>query len=150
MFVVFDMDGTLSDDRHRLRLLPVEPKSDQRAYAAYHAACALDLPVAPALRSLAAHAEAGHRVEIWTGRCASQEGATRAWLARQLAALRVYGLALEIRMRMRSQMHGGMSTVEIKRSWLRSLAVRPQLAYDDRPEIAAMFREHGVVCYLVQ
>ena len=151
MFVVFDLDGTLSDDRHRLNLLPPrQPGVGDVAgdYSAYHAACADDPPIIPTLKTLVAHAGAGHRVEIWTGRDATEEAKTRRWLSRYLQVCGYLGLASDIKMRMRLE-EG--SAVELKRRWLLALSpqARPRLAYDDRADVAAMFREHGVACFQV-
>lgn len=151
MFVVFDLDGTLSDDRHRHHLLP--PREHglwdvPGEYSAYHAACADDPPIIPTLKTFIAHAVAGHRVEIWTGRNATEKTKTRRWLSHCMRGCGYFGLASDIKMRMRTE-EG--SAVEMKRRWLLALPpqARPRLAYDDRADVAAMFREHGVACFQV-
>lgn len=147
MFVVFDLDGTLSDDRHRLHLLPKysdgngHPSMAWEDYAAYHAACLADAPILPALRTLEAHLRAGHRVEIWTGRSEDARGATLLWFDH-------YGVRARGRVLLRMRSEDG-STAELKRRWLAEYVRKPDLAYDDREDCVAVFREAGVACFLL-
>lgn len=104
-------------------------------------ACDDDAPIWPTIYALRAHLRQGDEVEIWTGRTEAVRRKTELWLG----AHEVPALSLR---RMRAPEHGGANNVELKRGWLRER--RPDLAYEDRPEVAEMFRAHGVVCMLVR
>lgn len=146
MFVVFDWDGTLSDDRHRHHLLPstYPLAGGPWDYSAYHEACIHDPPIVPMLQVLFAHAVAGHRVEIWTGRDRAVETQSRQWLKNELRNLGILGMASNIVVKMREE-EG--SVIELKRKWLRELppAARPDLAYDDRADVVEMWKAEGVM-----
>lgn len=145
MFVVFDLDGTLSCDKHRAHLLP--NPSDGGCpdnYREYHAACDRDPPIMRTLLLLGSHLDAGHSVEIWTGRSESEREKTEAWLDE-------HGVPPALLARMRP-IDGDVPSVDLKRTWLREsreLGCAPVLAYDDRPEILAMWAAEGVACVRV-
>lgn len=142
MFVVFDLDGTLALDQHRRHWID----GTDAGYDAYYAACPGDLPHVPAILTLEAHLLAGHRVEIWTGRRRETEPQTRAWLRAHLGILPI----ADLRVLMRAP-GDHRDAVAVKRDWLRALGHqdRPELAYDDRDDCAAMWRAEGVTCFQV-
>lgn len=146
MFVVFDLDGTLALGGHRQHFLQQEPKD----WESWHAACGGDLPNAPAIETLLAHYEAGHRIEVWSGRSDQSESATRAWLARHVRTRR--GEPLDDRLvRMRRAGDHRPDHV-VKREWLleeRARGSAPDLIYDDRDSVVAMWRAEGVTCFQV-
>lgn len=137
MFVVFDLDGTLANIEHRRHHL------DRKDWTAFFAACVDDLPNWPVIRSLYSLSEAGHRVEIWSGRSDEVREETRFWLDR-------HDINPDLLIRMRS---AGDYTpdVDLKRSWLHALHPdeRPDVVFDDRGRVVDMWRSEGIACFQV-
>lgn len=133
MFVVFDLDGTLANTDHRAHL--VDRKRGKPDWRAFYAACDRDtahhhiVAVAHALHI------AGHRVEIWSGRSDEVRKKTETWLS-------VYDLDIfPIRMRV----EGDYTPDDVlKRSWL--VDGKPDLIFDDRAKVVAMWRAEGIPC----
>lgn len=140
MFVVFDLDGTLALNEHRVHHI----RDGKKDYDAFHAACGSDLPCEPVIRALQAHYVAGHRVEIWTGRSDQVRKETELWLLdRDINCL------LLKRMRPAGD---HQPDVNLKRTWLKEARKNgggPDLVYDDRDCVVAMWREMGVPCFQV-
>lgn len=147
MFVVFDLDGTLALNGHRLHHIRKEP----RDYAAYEAECPRDGVCSVVLRVLDAHLGAGHAVEIWTGRSQAVYGETIAWLG-------THGIDSSTLSRMRA-VGDSRANIILKREWLYEAKTRrfnqivrlgvPDLVYDDDPATVAMWRSEGVACFQV-
>lgn len=76
MFVVFDLDGTLSDERHRAHFRQQNPPD----WDGYNAA-SKDDPVIEQVRDLlvTCHWD-GHEVHIWSGRSESEYANTLSWM----------------------------------------------------------------------
>ena len=91
-------------------------------------------PVVETVRTLAA---AGHRVEIWSGRSDEVRAETERWLK----AEGLGGLPLKMRRR-------GDNTPDdiLKQSWLLAEETKPDLVFDDRDKVVAMWRRHGIIC----
>lgn len=141
MFVVFDLDGTLALNEHRVHYIREEP----RDYDAFYAACTNDVPNAVVTAVFQAHVSAGNHVEIWSGRSDQVREETEHWL-RKRAGISSYRLK---RMR-RAADH--RPDVVLKREWLseaRAAGRAPDLVYDDRDCVVAMWREEGVPCFQV-
>ena len=151
MFVVFDLDGTLSDDAHRAHHLAGKDEPSDEDYAAYFALCGDDPvfePVAEFLRQLWMQ---NHRVEIWTGRPEHTRAVTEVWLDAH-----VYGplanwipplSAIPLRMRADAD-HGPVQAV--KGRWLAACERKPDLVLDDRTSSVHWWRGHGILCWQVQ
>lgn len=138
--VVFDLDGTLALNDHRTHYV----RGTDRDYDAFYAACAADLPNLPAFAALRAHVVAGHHVEIWSGRSDQVRDETLAWL-------REHGVPEWRLTHMRRAGDHRPDTV-VKREWLqeaRRTGGAPDLVYDDRDVVVAMWREAGVPCFQV-
>lgn len=133
MFVVFDLDGTLALNEHRAHFLEQEKKD----WRAFYAACDGDLPNWPIIRTLHILDTGKHDVAIWSGRSDEVEDKTRAWLSG-------YGMG-NIPLRMR-QARDHQPDTKLKESWLLAEAVKPDLIFDDRASVVAMWRSHGIVC----
>lgn len=134
MFVVFDLDGTLCDISHRVHFVA----RGRKRWREFFAACGDDEPIWPVINALQAHAAAGHRVEIWSGRSDEVRAQTEEWLHR-------HGGIDKYLKRMRPvkdyQRDDGL-----KERWLLSEQERPSLVYDDRQRVVDMWRKHGIVC----
>ena len=139
MFIVFDLDGTLSDPTHRLHFI----QDGRRDYASFFAACGDDAPNMHVIRTLQAHVCDGHRVEIWSARSDVVRAETEAWLER-------YGIDAARLVHMRA---AGDHTPDetLKRFWLLQLHPdeRPDVIYDDRQRVVDMWRREGVACFQV-
>lgn len=142
MFVVFDLDGTLSLNAHRLHFIR-RPQSE-RDYASYHAACIHDELCEPVARVLLTHLSSGHKVEVWTGRSDVVRVETEAWFRR-------CNLWPGLVTRMRPE-GDHRSNVDLKRAWLteqRRTLQEPNLVYEDMTATVRMWRDEGVTCFQV-
>lgn len=133
MFVISDLDGTLADVTHRRGLV----SGRKRDWAAFFRACVDDPPIWPVINVVHALAVGGNDVEIWSGRSDVVRPETERWLAN-------VGLgALPLRMRQQGDM---TADDRLKERWLYSLLRLPDLVFDDRDKVVAMWRRRGVVC----
>ena len=127
--VVVDLDGTLSNDNHRLHLI----LKDEPDWPAYFAACVDDEPIEPVVELVRGLHVLGWRVEIWTGRSAVVKDETVAWLAS-------WGIVYD-RLRMRAE-DDYRSTEVVKGEWLRGTTV--DLTLDDRAHCVDWWHSKGV------
>lgn len=130
-FYVFDLDGTLADCTHRLHHL------ERKDWRAFFAACVDDTPIGHMIELCSALAwNAGHRVEIWSGRSDEVRSETEAWLKK-------HGLGgLPVLMRTAGDHR---PDDEVKREFLRGGGV-PDLIFDDRKRVVDMWRAEGIAC----
>lgn len=133
MFVVFDLDGTLALTDHRAHFL----EREQKDWRGFYAACDADTPCAPVIDTLLAFWDAGHSVEIWSGRSAEVRDKTHEWL-------RANGLGF-VEIRMRPEGDHRPDTV-LKAEWLAASEQKPDLVFEDRASMVAMWRSHDIVC----
>lgn len=133
MFVVFDLDGTLALTEHREHFLRQEPKD----WRGFYAACDADGPCEPLIRTALALNSSGADVEIWTGRSAEVRDKTLDWLG-------AHGLLPWAGLRMRPEGDHQPDT-KLKAAWLLA-GPRPDLVFEDRASMVAMWRSHGIVC----
>lgn len=132
MFVVFDLDGTLALTEHREHFLKQEPKD----WRGFYAACDGDQPCAAIVAAAHAFIDGDHRVEIWSGRSAEVADKTAAWLA----AHQLDGIPI----RMRPEGDHQPDT-RLKAAWMAEHG-KPDLVFEDRTSMVAMWRSHGIVC----
>lgn len=136
MFVVFDLDGTLALNEHRQHFVQrIDGKA--KDWRSFFAACDGDVPNMPVIRTLLSLWTAGHYVEIWSGRSAEVNDKTEAWLG-------IHGLSM-VRRKMRAD---GDHTPDhdLKAQWLHDADPKPDLVFDDRASVVAMWRANGIVC----
>lgn len=132
MFVVFDLDGTLALTEHRAHFL-TGPKKDWRGF---YAACPNDEPCMPVVRIAHAMIANGHDVHIWSGRSGEVNEETVHWLTK-------IGLDT-IPRRLRPEGDHRPDTV-LKAEWMAEDG-KPDLVFEDRSSMVAMWRSHGIVC----
>ena len=133
MKVVFDLDGTLALTSHRNHFL----ERDKKDWRGFYAACDKDDPCHPIIRTLMALWITGADVEIWSGRSKEVLDKTMAWLeANGVGAIPI---------KMREEGAHRPDTV-LKEEWLLECDARPQLIFEDRASVVAMWRSHGIVC----
>lgn len=133
MFIICDLDGTLADVEHRRHHVT----GGRRNWPAFFAACTDDPAMSPVVETVRTLAAAGHRVEIWSGRSDEVRAETERWLK----AEGLGGLPLKMRRR-------GDNTPDdiLKQSWLLAEETKPDLVFDDRDKVVAMWRRHGIIC----
>lgn len=157
--VIFDLDGTLADNAHRLPLIVRVDcgcfhdsdcekcggsGSTVPDWTAFTAACDKDSPIDKVIYLLRGHFEAGHKVWIVTGRSDDGRAKTIDWLHR-------WGVPHN-HLIMRKK---GDHTPDhvLKRQWLNdgTLPARDSIvcAYEDRTRVVEMYREQGVLCLQV-
>lgn len=140
-YTIFDLDNCLSDDGWRIPRIDWSAGDNFRRYHNYHSLAPFD---SPAHREAFADARRRSAIILLTSRPIHYRAATVEWLNR-------HHLNFEILL-MRND-HDHRHSVEVKR-WQLAQLVHYDLhlddvlaAYDDRPEIVAMYREHGILAY---
>lgn len=133
MFVVFDLDGTLALTEHRAHFLQGPGPKDWRSF---YAACDQDEPCKPLIEMLKTMWFDNYDIEIWSGRSDEVAEKTTAWLAAQ-------GLG-DIPIRTRKAGDHRPDTV-LKAEWLDE-GRTPDLVFEDRASMVAMYRARGIVC----
>lgn len=132
MFVVFDLDGTLALTEHRAHFLEQDPKD----WRGFYAACDQDEPCRPLIRLLDNLQGVGVRIEIWSGRSDEVADKTNRWL-------RLHDLDhLTIRMR---EAGDHQPDTTLKAAWMAEHG-RPDVVFEDRASMVAMWRSNGIVC----
>ncbi len=132
--VIFDVDGTLADVRHRRHFLTGRPKN----HAAFHDAMVDDTvrePVAELARALART----YPVLLVSGRPERYRRVTGCWLDDNFIPYRALYLRADDDRR---------DDVLVKREMLAAIRLTydPLLVVDDRAKLVAMWREEGLVC----
>ena len=164
MRIVFDLDGTLADVKHREHFITGERRKN---WGAFFEACDADRPIVPAITVLNALARAHdlpHVIEIWSGRGEGHEGSVRRktirWLARYTSLMFCDNPPPEgiwflgtgvIHVRMRKH-RDYTADDELKRGWLiksRNAGRAPDLVFDDRQRVVDMWRAEGIPCFQV-
>lgn len=165
--IVFDLDGTLALDTHRVHHLFGPKPLPDAAWKAYFAACGDDEPNWPLIHLLDKLLWNGESVEVWSGRSMSAAAATANWFARvfdgkqtlvrvSLSGTLPEGLEfqdpqvshIKLSVKMRHE-NNRIQDDEMKRGWLQEARVarRPvTLAFEDRQRVVDMWRGEGVVC----
>lgn len=139
--IIFDLDGTLADIRHRRHFV----ENGAKDWDAFFDACDKDVPTmwCSVLASLWA---SGHDIQIWSGRSDVVRDKTEKWLEDNIyKPRRTVGRPL---LRMRAE--GDYSPdYKLKKSWLNELlvsGVKPAAVFDDRTRLVDMWRDHGIPC----
>jgi phosphoglycolate phosphatase-like HAD superfamily hydrolase len=139
--VIWDLDGTLSDDRARAHFVEVEA-GRKRDWNSYFDAMAEDRPIAASIELLHALRAFGIRIIYLTGRPERTRPLTERWL--KANGLSEYDLLL---MRPNGERrHAG----EFKVEEVRKLRTRYEIvcAFEDRIDVAEHLREGGVPVFL--
>jgi hypothetical protein len=134
-FIVFDLDGTLSDHNHRLHLVTGENKD----YEQYYDLCDKDLPHWPVIDILKSLLKSGNVVEIWTGR-------TDRVLPKTVRWLHEVDIPPTILTKVRKE---GDFTPDyiLKGQWLEERPIKPTAVFEDRPRMVEFWRSKGIFCF---
>lgn len=136
MDIIFDIDGTLADITHRRHYVENKPKD----WPAFQKAAHLDrqnVPICVLARSLGSMC---HRIILCSGRGEQERPVTEAWLER--AQIHHHGLY------MRAEKDYRADDVIKEELYQRILAdgFEPELVFDDRDRVVALWRRLGLVC----
>ena len=136
--VIFDLDGTLANIDHRLHFINQAPKD----WHGFSKTCSADSPKQAVIQTAKALHQFGHPLWILSGRSASVERETRAWLKQ-------YGIPYN-KLLMRP-INNFIPDHELKRLWISEyhLKSRTLCTYDDRQKVVDMWREEGFECFQV-
>lgn len=148
---IFDLDGTLALNDHRLHLV----RGEEKDWPAFFAACGKDEPCHAVIRTLDGLRRSGAEVWIWSGRSDEVREITIEWLT-------VHGIVDQRMMRwwekhpdrFRMRQEGDHTPdVELKKKWLDELTERDRrrivAVFDDRNSVVEMWRLNGVPCFQV-
>lgn len=141
-YVIWDLDGTLADGRHRLHLLPKKDYDKTESWTEFNLASVDDTPFQNNidLCNLMAFRDY-YKVIILTGRSDVARSVTEDWLD-------IYGVNYT-ELVMRKQSDNRKDTV-IKEEYLRSIGLdNIWCCFDDLPHIAYHLRSLGLTCHLV-
>ena len=136
--IIFDLDGTLANIDHRLHYI----KQKTKDWQSFSKACTSDTPKQAVIQTAKALYQLGHPLWILSGRSASVERETRAWLKQ-------YGIPYN-KLLMRP-INNFIPDYELKRQWIieYDLKSRTLCVYDDRQKVVDMWREEGFECFQV-
>ena len=140
--VIFDLDGTLSNGKHRNHLVPAPEDAHKcSAWEAHYSAAGRDTPIHDTIDVCVALSEAGYEIVILTGRCVKASDVTVGWLADQ-------GIRYD-RLIMR-EFDDERPDILYKEEELLKLGLDNILCcFDDLEHVATMMRGLGLTCYLV-
>lgn len=153
MIYIFDIDGTVADNRHRLHHITGSGKKNWDAFFDPEA-MAQDKPFEPVWELMTSLVLTGNRLIFLTSRVERLRGSTRQWLTdincpvRSVLAAhwldkRNHGLDIYMR---RNGDH--RPSHEVKRELLadvRANGLSPVMAFDDRKSDLEMFRSEGLI-----
>lgn len=138
--VIFDLDGTLADGRHRLHLLPKQDYHLTESWTEFNLAAKDDLPLWDNIELCNTLAQRYHLI-ILSGRSDVAREITKEWLTQHQVQYH------ELVMRKQSD---NRKDTEIKEEFLRTVGFdRIMCAFDDLPHVAYHLRGLGLTCHLV-
>jgi phosphoglycolate phosphatase-like HAD superfamily hydrolase len=139
MLVVFDIDGTLANIEHRLGYVRSKPKN-WKAFDAGIPNDSVNLPVAAVFHQMV---DAGHAVILASGRNERSRQATEDWLSAN--HLRGYQ---KLYMRKADDFRGDdIVKQEILDEIIADYGRKPDMVFDDRPRVVAMWRRNGIFVF---
>lgn len=139
--VIVDYDGTLSDGKHRLHLLPTKDLHLTESWSEFNSASKYDEPITDTIAVINAMYEAGYAVIILTGRSDEVRSESIYWLQK-------YGVEYD-HIIMRRSFDNRKDTV-IKEEVLRAIGLENIVAcWDDSPNVIKHMRGLGLTVYQV-
>mgnify|MGYP001305624926 CR=1 FL=1 len=138
--VIFDIDGTLADDSHRLHFVESKPKD----YKQYNDLMHMDT-VKPEVKALLEqYHKVGYVVKLITGRWERHRDVTEKWLFEN-------GIFHDgLTMRQDEDFRCGTIVKREELNKLRQEGHNVVAAFEDRNKLINMFREEGVTCFAVE
>ena len=139
--VIFDLDGTLADGRHRLHALPKVDPHLPRSWDEFNKLAIDDKPIQDNIDVCNAMTRAGHRVIIVTGRNEIVREDTVTWLQQK-------GVRFD-QLIMRS-LDDDRKDIHTKEEVVKRIGVENILcAFDDLPHVVKHFRSLGITTHQV-
>ena len=137
---IFDLDGTLANNEHRVHHVQGEKKD----WDAYYSKCLDDTPIKGLVQIARALAERGATIWIWSSRSESRRAETEMWLGIHL------GLDAAAPLRTDGDRR---PDYKVKMDWLNALTpeekARVVLAFEDRTQMVRAYRDAGIQCLQV-
>jgi hypothetical protein len=134
---IFDLDNCLSDDLWRQAYIKWDEQVPSERYDRYHRGCGLDQP---ANLDVFNEYYGPYKIVFLTGRPVYVREQTIVWIKNHLKITSPILL-------MRNNFDQRKS-VDVKFDMMKDLrynyGIEPQVAFDDRPEIIQMYRDHGM------
>ena len=151
-WVIFDLDGTLADIKHRLHHInPVTPEQHKNAaegdylpdWDAFNMACNKDEPKSHIIELLKMCQHYGKSIAIFSGRMETARERTIEWLARN-------GIKYDV-LEMRKN-KDYRSDVDVKQEMFDKHFRRDQIWFvvDDRDKVVDLWRDLGLICLQCQ
>lgn len=138
--VIWDLDGTLADGRHRLHLLPTKDHCNTHSWDEFNLAASEDSPILDNIDLMHATRKLFFNL-ILTGRSDVAQDVTTAWLERYRVPYD------QLIMRPRDDHR---RDVDFKEDILRQIGLdRILCCFDDLPHVAYHLRSLGLTCHLV-
>nr|DAP64179.1 MAG TPA: polynucleotide kinase [Caudoviricetes sp.] len=145
---IFDLDGTLSDNSHRVPLIHPDRKPTADDWTRYTLRCSLDAPRQQVIMTLMSLYERGCDIRIWTGRDELARELTVAWLMCHCVRPRhvVEGWLEHMR-------ENGDNTPgpNLKRKWLNLMSKEDRsrlvAVFEDQQKVVEMWRAEGITCF---
>lgn len=139
---IFDLDGTLSDGRHRLHLLPAKEDAHKtHAWDAFNLAAGDDTPILDNIRLMNELYQFGKKIIILTGRSDVAKTITEKWLWE-------HGCNYNWLIMRPAADH--RRDIEFKEDALTRIGLHKIVAcFDDLEHVAKHIRKLGVTCHLV-
>ncbi|QGH45102.1 polynucleotide 5' kinase/3' phosphatase [Ralstonia phage Reminis] len=139
---IFDLDGTLSDGRHRLHLLPAKEDAHKtQAWDAFNLAAGDDLPFLDNIRLMNELYQFGKKIIILTGRSDVAKHITEKWLWE-------HGCNFNQLIMRPADDH--RRDIEFKEEALKFIGLeRIAACFDDLEHVAKHMRKLGLTCHLV-
>ena len=135
MDIIFDIDGTLADISHRRHYVETKP-TDWVAFQALAHMDSVVEPIAAIIRSLPSK----NVIILCTGRGEQERSITDAWLDQH----HIKYNALYMRAA-GDHRHDDVVKEELL-AQMRADGFNPQLAFEDRSRVVAMWRRNGIMC----
>lgn len=133
--VIFDLDGTIADIKHRRVYVEKKPKN----WAAFNASMHMDEPNFPIIR-LAQELARNSEIVICSGREAVYRPETETWLAKHLVPYKALYMRPEKDYRADDIVKAELLDRILADGW------KPWLTVDDRNRVVAMWRSRGLPC----
>lgn len=145
MIFIFDIDGTLADNSHRVHYILKADKD----WDAYHQACDCDTPILPTIAVLNCLYKQDHKILFWTGRDEIVRKQTEEWIE-TWTAVKPADIRYNLSMRGTGDHREDHKLKERALMALGPIS-RAKLAgvFEDREQVVAMWRRNGVMCFQV-
>lgn len=141
MDVIFDLDGTLADLTHRRHFVATKPKNWPAFFAGVERDTVIE-PIAMIARSFAL----ANRVIICSGRPDNLREVTEMWLTKHVWGAQRWLHHSGLYMRKAKDFRADDIVKEELLDRIIDDGFHPQLAFDDRSRVVAMWRRRGIRC----